>query len=120
LSFLVADDAFDRLIRANPNAELIVSLIGLPANVRQSRWWQDAAKLPVALLLPDWRMVGSHDEVRQAIKTEKIAAAVMSRPGSASEEEVATRDYKSEFERRYILVTKDNIDELLRAFPHLF
>jgi hypothetical protein len=65
-------------------------------------------------------MVGSHDEVRQAIKMEKIAAAVISRPGSASEEEVTSRDYKSEFDRRYILVTKDNIDELLHAFPQLF
>ena len=120
LSYLVADDAFDRLAQANPGFDLIVSLIVVPVNVRQSKMWRDAEKPRLALLLPDWQLIGPHDVIRAAVKSEKIAAAVMNRPGVNAEEDVVDRDYRVEFGRRFVLVTKENIDQLLRSFPQAF
>jgi hypothetical protein len=120
LSYLVAEDAFDRVIQRNPGFDLVVSLIGLPLNLPQARFWQENAKARLALLLPDWRMVGNAQAVREALKSEKIAAAVVARPGAIPEEERVEGDYQAAFDRRFLLVTKENIDHLLRSYPHLF
>jgi hypothetical protein len=121
LSYLVAENAFDQLAQANPGFDLIVSLVGLPLHVRESKIWQVSAQKRFGLLLPDWRMIGGAEAVREAVTSEKIVAAVVSRPGSAPDDEpVAPKDYRAEFERRFILVTKDNIAELLQTYPQLF
>jgi hypothetical protein len=121
LSYLVAEDSFQKLAEANPGFELMVSLIGLPVNLTQSPWWNQPGTPRFGLLLPDWRMVGSPAAIREAFKSGKIVAAVMARPGAAEEEVPARRgDDRGEFDRRFILVTQDNIEELLRAHPRAF
>jgi hypothetical protein len=120
LSFLVADEAFDRLAQANSGCSLVISLIGLPVNIRQSRVWRESDKPRFGLLLPDWRMVGGRAAIREALKSEKIAAAVIGRPGASSSDTSVERDYRAEFSRRFLLVTKENIDELLHQYPQVF
>jgi hypothetical protein len=106
LSYLVAEDSFQRLAQADPGFDLMVSLIGLPANLCQSSWWHDTQTPRLALLLPDWR---------------KIVAAVIARPGASDKEtRVRADESRAEFNRRFILVTKENIDDLLRTCPHAF
>jgi len=119
LSFLIEEDAFDRLAQANSNCTMLVSLIGLPANLSQNKVWR-AEQLRFGLLLPDWRMIGDREAIRQAVKSEKVAAAVINRPGSPAEDEPVAKDYHTEFDRRFVLVTRDNIDQLLRSYPQLF
>lgn len=121
LSYLVAEGSFQRLAEANPGFELMVSLIGLPLNLTQSPWWNQPGTPRFGLLLPDWRMVGSSGAIREAFKSGKIVAAVMARPGAAEEDVSARRgDDRAEFDRRFLLVTQDNIEELLRAHPRAF
>jgi hypothetical protein len=121
LSFLVAEDAFDQLAQRNPGFDLVVTLIGLPVNVRQSSLWQQTSKTRFALLLPDWRIIGSPDAIREAFTSGKIAAAIVNRPGSAPDDRpVAGDEYQAAFESRFILVTKDNLEQLLRKYPHMF
>jgi hypothetical protein len=121
LSFLVAPDSFDQLLRANPGVDVVVSLIGLPVGVRQSQLWLDPDRPRLGLLLPDWRIIGPREEIRQAFKSGKIAAAIVVRPGGVSEDRpVEGKDYEVEFSRRFVLVTIDNIDELLRSYPRSF
>jgi len=120
LSFLVAGNAFDALAERNPDSDLIVSLIGLPLNVQNSEVWRSPEKPRFALLLPDWRILGGPETVRQAFKTGKLAAAVVGRPGAPPEDVAPEGDYKAEFGRRFLLVTDENIDELLQTNPKLF
>ena len=120
LSFLVAEKAFDTLAKENPDRDLIVSLIGLPLNVQQSEVWSDPQKPRFALLLPDWRLVGDHNAIRHAVKSGKIVAAVVNRPGAPPDETPVNADYKTEFDQRFWLVTAENIDQLLQAHPRLF
>jgi hypothetical protein len=120
LSFLVAEEALDRLIHAHPGFDLVVSLIGLPVNIRESPAWRSPENPRFALLLPDWRMVGDREAIRHAFKSGKIVAAVVNRPGAPGDEVPLSADHKSEFAGRFFLVTGDNIDELLQNFPQQF
>ena len=119
LSYLVAENAFDALARRHPNCDILVSLIGLPTLVNRTEIWRDA-RLKLALLLPDWRMVGDSDEVRRAIKSGKIAAAITKKPGSPSEGAPMEEEVGIAFAKRFLLVTSETVDDLIGKYPQLF
>jgi hypothetical protein len=116
LSFLVSPDAFDKLAAQYPQAGLFVSLIGLPANVKESRCWQDE-KPKFALLLPDLRFIGNATAVKQSLQRGKIAAMVLQKPGAPSWHRGVSQ---TDFDRLFILVTADNIERTMLDHPQLF
>jgi hypothetical protein len=120
LSFLVAEDAFDQLAQQQAGGDIIVSLIGLPANLDRVEVWRRPGKPKFALLLPDLRMIGNATALQNAVKAEKLAAFVLNKPGAPLEQTPLSKDRKAEFERRFILVTPDNIDQILKTYPQLF
>ncbi len=120
LSYVVTDEALDRIAEAHPQAELLVSLIGLPVKVRQTETWKRANPRRFALLLPDLRMLGDEGAVREAILSGKIAAIVMNKPGAPTEAQPMGGDSQMEFDRRFLLVNSDTLDRILRAYPRLF
>ena len=120
LSYVVTDDALDKIAAAHPQAELLVSLIGLPINVLQTETWKRANPRTFALLLPDLRMVGDGGAVREAILSGKITVFVMNKPGAPAEDQPMGKDSKMEFDRRFLLVNRDTIDRLLQVYPRLF
>jgi hypothetical protein len=116
LSFLVAEDSFDKLAEQHPQCGLFVSLIGLPRNVKEQRCWQqDNPRF--ALLLPDLRFVGNVAAVKQAVQKGKIAAMVLQKPGAPS---VHGGVSEKEFDQLFILVTPENIDQAILDYPQLF
>jgi hypothetical protein len=118
LSFLTADRAWDALLRQNPGVEILVSLIGLPADLPALELWRHP-RLQLALLLPDLRLVGNRAAVKDAIKKGKLAALVLNRPGAPPEQAPLDRDYRSEFEKRFLLITPENVDAALSLYPGL-
>lgn len=120
LSYLVAEGSFEKLLEAHPEHSLVVSLIGLPVRIRESRVWTSAPERRFALVMPDWRMVGGMESVRQAFRRGTIAAAVVVRPGAPAEEPPSRTEYRPAFESRFLLVTPENIDQLLESHPQLF
>src|SRR6185369_6935232 len=64
MSYLVAPDAFDKIAKQHPSCSLLVSLIGLPADLSKVELWQATDGPKLALLLPDLRMVGDAAAVR--------------------------------------------------------
>lgn len=120
LSYVVTDETLDKIARDHPQAELLVSLIGLPINVRRTETWKTANPRKFALLLPDLRMVGNEGNVREAIFGGKIAAIVMNKPGAPAEDQPMGKDSKMEFDRRFLLVDRDTFDRLLQVYPRLF
>ncbi len=120
LSYLIVEDAFDRVVQTNGGFDFLISLIGVPPRVRESKVWQDPKSPALALLFPDWRLMGSSPVIREAFNSGKLAAAVLNRPGVSGNPTAIEREYRAEFERRFLLVTKENVDELMRAFPQLF
>jgi hypothetical protein len=118
LSFLVTKDSLDNISSQHPQALIIVSLIGLPVNVLQTQTWKRDTRF--ALLLPDLRMIGDQSSIRAAFRSGKVAAAVVNKPGAPSEDQPVAGDLKMEFDLRFLLVTPENIDQYLKAYPHLF
>ena len=119
LSYLVADGSFDQ-IAAQSRCDLIVSLIGLPADLHKLRVWDSADKHVFALLLADLRLVGDLDALRTAVQSHKIVAFVLNKPGAPPEQAPFSGDWKAEFERRFLLVSVDNFEEIAHRFPQSF
>jgi hypothetical protein len=111
LSFMITEGAFDELLAQNPDCEVAVSLIGLPLDVSAVVFWKNAMPR-FGLLLPDLRVVGNVEDVRRTFASGKIAAAVVARPGVTSTEKVGA-DYKAEFEKRFVLVTSENVEAMM-------
>jgi hypothetical protein len=119
LSFLVSAAAFDQAIKEVPNCDLVVSLIGLPVKLAQVETWAKPGAPQFALLLPDCRMIGDLAAVRSAFSSGKLAAAVLLKPGAAPSR-AASGDYHREFEERFLLVTRENANEIISKAPQLF
>ena len=120
LSYLMREDAFDKLAQQHPGCRLFVSLIGLPADLSKVAFWPDANAPKLALLLPDLQLVGDTTAVRDAMKSGRLAAFVLNKPGAPPEQEPPGRDVAAEFARRFVLVTPESIDSVLQTWPQLF
>lgn len=119
LSFLVTENAFSEVIQQHPECDVVVSLIGLPANVPGLKEWSRAGAPRFALLLPDWRMIGGREEILRVFREKKLVAAVVNKP-NAPEERNGSGDYRAVFDRRFLLVTSENVEQLLREHPTIF
>lgn len=120
LSYLMTPDALDRLVKLHPGCDLVVSLIGLPAELERCENWSKAGAPRFALLLPDLRIVGDAAAVATAVKSGKLAAFVLARKGGPGDDVPHGGDPKAEFEKRFVLVTAENVEQTLAAMPELF
>jgi hypothetical protein len=120
LSFLVAPGEFDKACKEHPECALVVSLIGLPADLGRVECWQSPAPPRFALLLPDLPLLGGTAAVARALEGGKLAAFVLAKPGAPSADAPAGRDAEKEFARRFVLVTPANFEEVRRTYPGLF
>ena len=105
LSYLVADDAFQKVVEQNSECDLVISLIGLPFNMSAFPAWSKPGPPRFALLQPDWRMLGGGHAVLEAFRSGKLAAAVV-RGGTQGEP--------------FVLLTGANVEELMKSRPELF
>lgn len=119
LSFLTAAGAWDRLAQAHPTSRVLVSLIGLPADWASHQLAAAESPVSLALLLPDFRVLGPRDAVKSAFISGKLLAAVLSRPGAPPESEPPLADAEAEFARRYVLLTTATFDAVVQEFPQL-
>ena len=110
----------DKLARQHSDCALIVSLIGLPANLEQVKCWQSSTGPKFALLLPDLRWIGNAAAVAGAVKRGKLAAFVLAKPGAPGGESSPRGNFAAEFEKHFLLVTEQNIDQVVEQYPQLF
>ena len=120
LSYLVTSDAFDHLAQQHADCDVVFSLIGLPAELSRVRCWQDAAGPGFALLLPDLRIIGNRAAVRASLESGKLIAFVAARPNATPTSAGAASDWRAAFEQQFVLVTRENVEAMVRAFPQLF
>jgi len=120
LSYLVTAEAFDQLARQNAECDVIVSLIGLPADLTRVQCWQDSNGPKFALLLPDLRHIGNRAALRRCFENGKLLAFVAVRPNAPTTATDTTGDWRTEFDRWFVLVTRENLDAMLAAYPQIF
>ncbi len=104
---------FDAAIAAHPDCPVIVSMIGLPREKAKMKFWNDKNK---HLAMLNANIFDQQND----IKAGRIAAAVSFKPGIKFTEAPAPADPQKAFDRRYLLVTTDNIGHLEKEYPNLF
>lgn len=119
LSYCVTTDAFDKLTRTHPDCTLIISLVGLPAELDRCEAWNRIGAPKFALLLPDLSIVGDASAVEAAFKSGKLLACVLRKPGGLADHAPGHGSFKIEFEQRFVLLTAENAGPLLEANPGL-
>ncbi len=117
LDYIFDAELFDRMVKLHPECNMVVSLIGMPADIRKMRFWslepEERPKLVVAY--------GSIRELQSAIKMGFVSAAVTHNWNyKHSLSEPLPENFKDAFERRFILVDRRNIDQIAAEFPTLF
>jgi len=120
LSFLVAENAFDQLREPHPDADLMVSLIGIPADLTQGKAWNDPSGPRFAFFLPDLKLLGGRPGVEAAFAADKLAAVVLTRPGSAAEDAEVGRLDDATFSEQFLLVHRDNAAAVMSKWGSLF
>ncbi|MBK9138589.1 MAG: hypothetical protein IPM17_07495 [Verrucomicrobia bacterium] len=119
LSFMTSAGAWDALLRAHPVTDVWVSLIGLPVNATAMAFWREE-RPRLALLLPDFRVLGGARVVQDAFASGKIVAAVLHRPGAGTAPAARAQKDGDIFDHRFLLVTRTNIAAVVSAWPELF
>lgn len=99
---------FDAVIAKNSDAKVVVSLIGLPRDLKRLKALNSAksGKGPALILLN-----ADVPHLAQMIAAGMVTAAVTVSPKAVFNEEPAPSDEKAAFAVRYILVDKENIAE---------
>ena len=120
LSYLIAPDAVDLALRRQPGCDIVVSLIGLPVELDRCEAWQAAGNPAFGLLLPDLRMVGDAAQVEAAVKSGKLLVIVARKPGGLGDDVPLEKDARAEFDRRFLLVTRENVSQITKTYPGLF
>jgi hypothetical protein len=120
LSYLMTPDSLDRITAEHPQAELLVSLVGLPVNARETKAWNRENGPKFALLLPDLRLMGDANSVREAVMKGKVAAMILNKPGAPPEARPLGQDLQAEFDLRFLLVHRETLEDYLEQYPGLF
>jgi len=76
LSFMVRRGAWDDLLKGLREDTVVISLIGIPSGLSEQRWWRDEHGPRLALVLPDYRVMGEPETVASAFTSGKILAAL--------------------------------------------
>ena len=103
LSFLMEASSIDEISKSHPDCKMIVSLIGLPAEVGKLKVWQKDNAVKFALLMPDLRVIGQQAKVLNAFQSGKIAAAVVPDPASG----------------KPLIIDAGNVEEVFSSHPGL-
>ena len=108
---MTAED-FDKVVERYPDAAVVISTIGLPSDIENLKLLKNEEGPRILLLgLPSGPIPGLVDLIRSG----KVAAVVFSNP-KARYDVPAPKDRTEAFKIRYVLVTKDNLDEFRNLF----
>ena len=106
----------DALLAKHTDAAVIITNIGLPSDARKMKYFKTPADKRAKLILLNSGFVDKFDFVKH-IKNGDISAIVVTAP-KVKYDIKAPKDYGKAFDIRYILVTKDNVDQFKAQLPN--
>ncbi len=108
----------DTLMEQNPECNVVLLLTGLPQDMKRMDFWERDDEERPTLYITGSVMLG---ELVKTIEQGYIGGILHSKPGNSNYfEEPVPEDEDEAFNRRYILVTAESMDELSTEFPQLF
>ena len=118
LQMITAKD-FNVLLAKNKGYKIIVTTIGLPRDPENMKLWKEFEKNPKTCP----KLVFINGEITKfapLVKNGLIKAIVYYKPGADYEKQPPANDVKKAFDMRYLLITKSNIDQIIKEYPKLF
>jgi hypothetical protein len=109
---------FESVMAKHPDCDLVLSLVGLPWNFKEMKFWavKDPEKRQKLVLVN-----ASLYELKPAFRAGYVVAAVITNPDFRYSIDAKTpSDYIQAFDERYLLVHPGNIDEIHQRFPKVF
>ncbi|HBC85501.1 MAG TPA: hypothetical protein DCZ94_00965 [Lentisphaeria bacterium] len=114
--------SFNTLMTKYADCNLVVSFIGLPNDIAEMTiWsiWQDGVvpedKRPKMALIN-----GAYHNLKDAIKSGIVSVVVAVNPTAKFTDEKAPADIKAAFDKRYILITPENVDQIAEQYQNMF
>jgi hypothetical protein len=115
---MLTAEKFDQIMEDNPDCTVVLSLVGLPYNIQEMKYWK---KIEDEEEVPKLVLVNAHVyELKKAIKFGFISIVLQNKPTRYDWEAAVPKDEKEAFDGRFILITKDSVDELATTYPNLF
>lgn len=111
MDYWLTREEFDSLVEKHlETCDLVVSMIGVPADAEKMRLWSLPDRPKVALAS------GSVFELRHLIGNGSIVAAVAFSPEAVFSNERPPADVNEAFKRRFLLLTTENVEGLADKF----
>jgi hypothetical protein len=115
LDYWFTAKVFDALLKKNEGQfDLLVTVIGLPADARASTVLKGKSCPKIAVLN------GSIYDLKNAIRPNMVVAAVTYNPKAQYDDKPAPKDVDEAFNKRFLLVTPDSIQQIATQFPEIF
>ncbi len=116
LQEMMTAQSFNDLMAKYPDCTLIVSFIGLPNDVENMQiWTMEPEKRPKIALIN-----GTYHNLKSAVVSGIVVAIVAVNPGAKFTDESAPSDIKAAFDKRYIMITPDNIEQIAQQYANMF
>ncbi|OGV61005.1 MAG: hypothetical protein A2X45_14320 [Lentisphaerae bacterium GWF2_50_93] len=116
LQEVMTAQSFNDLMTKYPDCNLVVSFIGLPNDVENMQvWTMEPEKRPKLAIIN-----GAYHNLKSALQSGIVAVIVAVNPSAKFTDEAAPTDIKAAFDKRYILITPDNIEEISQKYANMF
>ena len=107
---------YNDVISKYPDCNLIVSFIGLPNDVQNLNVWSmPPDKMPKLGLINC-----NYQNLKTAIQSGAVLAVVGINPTAKFDEQPAPKEQKAAFDRRYILITPENVVQIAETYKNMF
>ena len=115
LEFWFTAKLFDELVTKNKDkCDLIITTIGLPMDLGAMKFWKMKERPKLALAS------GSVYELKAAIKSKMVVAAVTYNPKAVYDEKAPPSSLDAAFDKRFLLVTPEGVDTIAAEHKDLF
>jgi hypothetical protein len=107
---------YNDVMDKNSDCNLVVSFIGLPMDIEELHVWNMAPDKRPKLGLINC----AYHNLKNAIKSGVVVAVVGINPTAKFDEQPAPKDSKAAFERRYIMITPENVVQMADTYKNMF
>ena len=108
--------SFDLMTERHPHCNLVISLIGLPTDYEEMKFWSTKSEKRPKLVV-----VGDPYELKNAVEAGYISAIVALNPRHNHDlEKELPKSYREVFHQRFLLINRENINVLADDNPGLF
>ncbi len=111
-------EKFDEYIEDHMDCTVVLSMVGMPPDLQEMELWK---KIEDKEDVPKLALVGANVyPLKPLFQADVISVALHNKPARFDPNADVPEDEQAAFDTRFILITKDSVDELSKTYPNLF